>query len=564
MLVGKTMSGKTTTYKILAEAMNSLHEEHPDKYPKVKYFVLNPKSINMQELYGYFNPELDQSEIGVFSYMMDQLCNKDETEDQKWIVFDGPIDTKWIESMNSLLDDNRVLTLLDGNRISLHPLVSLIFEVRDLAVASPATVSRCGMVYMDGDKLEWDSIRLKWLLKKELDGYDEDSLDTLEDFFDKWVEPIMAKKKAGILKTVIPIEDNSLISSMCKLLDAIAVPKNKIDYEKRFEDEIFWIKYEKWFIFAMIWTIGAALDTNCRKEFDIIVRDIEDAFPFSQTVYDCYINVEKSEYVKWEDRLTTLPVNWAPNDLNTPDHKFLVETVDTLRSRQLIDIALRSNTKLLLIGGTGTGKTSIVNSLLQDLDESFTYNIINLSANTTSEKLQEIVQSKLKKPGKKVYRPPGGKSSVIFIDDLNMPKQDEYGSQPPIELVRQYAEYGGWYDRSALDVFVEVKNCELLCAMGPPGGGRNQITERLTSKFQILNLPMPDALQIKRVFSCILYFKMSKFDQDEIKANIEKSVDVIIELFKGIQNSEQFKPTPLKSHYLFNMRDMMRVVQGMA
>jgi dynein heavy chain len=220
------------------------------------------------------------------------------------------------------------------------------------------------MVYMDGDKLEWDSIRLKWLLKKELEGYDEDSLDTLEDFFDKWVEPIMAKKKAGVLKTVIPIEDNSLISCMCKLLDSIAVPKNKIDYEKRFEDEIFWIKYEKWFIFAMIWTIGAALDTNCRKEFDIMVRDIEDAFPFSQTVFDCYINVEKSEYVKWEDRLTTLPVNWAPNDLNTPDHKFLVETVDTLRSRQLIDIALRSNTKLLLIGGTGTGKTSIVNSLL--------------------------------------------------------------------------------------------------------------------------------------------------------------------------------------------------------
>lgn len=422
MLVGRTMSGKTTTYRILAEAMNSLHEEHPDKYPKVKYYILNPKSINMQELYGYFNPELDQSEIGVFSHLMDQLCNKDESEDQKWIIFDGPIDTKWIESMNSLLDDNRVLTLLDGNRINLHPLVSLVFEVRDLAQASPATVSRCGMVYLDGDKLEWDSIRLKWLLKKELDGYDEDSLDTLEDFFDKWVEPIMAKKKAGVLKTVIPIEDNSLISAMCKLLDSIAVPKNKIDYEKRFEDEIFWIKYEKWFIYAMIWTIGAALDTNCRKEFDIMVRDIEDAFPFSQTVFDCYINVEKSEYVKWEDRLTTLPVNWAPNDLNTPDHKFLVETVDTLRSRQLIDIALRSNTKLLLIGGTGTGKTSIVNSLLQDLDETFTYNIVNLSANTTSEKLQEIIQSKLKKPGKKVYRPPGGKSSVIFIDDLNMPK----------------------------------------------------------------------------------------------------------------------------------------------
>jgi dynein heavy chain, axonemal len=387
MLVGRTMSGKSTTYKILAEAMNSLHEDKPEKYPKVKYYVLNPKSISMQELYGYVRAD-DQSEIGVFSHLMDQLCNKDESEEQKWIVFDGPIDTKWIESMNSLLDDNKVLTLLDGNRINLHPLVSLIFEVRDLQQASPATVSRCGMVYMDIDKLEWDSIRLKWLLAKEAQGYDEDSLDNLEDFFDKWVEPIMAKKKAGVLKDVIPLEDNALVESLCKMIDSVAIPKNKIDFTKRYEDELFWIKYEKWFVFSMIWTIGCALDTSCRKDFDTIVRDIEDAFPFSQTVFDCYINVEKSEFVKWEDRLTVAPNNWAPKDLRTPDHRFLVETVDTMRTRQLIDIALKSNTKLLLIGTTGTGKTALVNSVLQELDKNFTYNIINLSANTSSEKLQ--------------------------------------------------------------------------------------------------------------------------------------------------------------------------------
>lgn len=137
------------------------------------------------------------------------------------------------------------------------------------------------MVYLDVNKLDWDSIRLKWLLKKEAQGYDEEALDTLEDFFDKWVEPIMAKKRAGILRDVIPLEENALIESLCKLVDAVTIPKNKIDYEKRYEDELFWIKFEKWFIFAVIWTLGAALDTSCRKDFDTIVRDIEDAFPFS-------------------------------------------------------------------------------------------------------------------------------------------------------------------------------------------------------------------------------------------------------------------------------------------
>jgi len=60
---------------------------------------------------------------GVFSYLMDYLCNKEESTDLKWVIFDGPIDTKWVESMNSLLDDSKVLTLLDGNRINLHPMV---------------------------------------------------------------------------------------------------------------------------------------------------------------------------------------------------------------------------------------------------------------------------------------------------------------------------------------------------------------------------------------------------------------------------------------------------------
>ena len=105
--------------------------------------------------------------LGVFSHLMDDLCNKDETNDEKWIVFDGPIDTKWIESMNSLLDDNRVLTLLDGNRINLKSNVKILFEVDELNQASPATVSRCGMLFVDKNELTWKSVRTSWILEKD-------------------------------------------------------------------------------------------------------------------------------------------------------------------------------------------------------------------------------------------------------------------------------------------------------------------------------------------------------------------------------------------------------------
>lgn len=568
MLVGKTMSGKTTVYKVLQTAMNNLNKEKPNmNFLKVSTYPLNPKSITMHELYGYFDSSEDKSHIGVFSYLMDWLCNRgEEIEGEKWILFDGPIDTKWIESMNSLLDDNRILTLLDGNRISLNPLVSLLFETDNLDEASPATVSRCGMIYMDIDRLDWDSLRLRWLLQKEAIGYDEESLDFLEDLFEKWVAPIFNAKLRGILKDVIPFTENHLIMNLLNLLDAFITIENNLNFAAKSQDEMFWIKYEKWFTYCVIWSLGSTIHEDYRKEFDKLIRGIEDVFPLSQTVYDCYINLEKNEFVKWEDRLTIQPQGWKPKEPNTPKHRLLVDTVDAIRTRHMVDNDLKNHIPLLLIGVTGTGKTSIMNSFLGELsDNEFSYNIINLSAQTSSTKLQQIVESKLNTSSKRRYRPHNGKKGVIFIDDLNMPKKDQYGSQPPLELLRQFIEFGGWYDRANLDLFVDIEKTDLMCSMCPPGsGGRNHISDRLSSKFHVINVTTPSASQIKRIYASILNYSTQGFDSEEVRAHIDKVVDVIIDTFFHICTSDQFKPTPAKSHYLFNLRDMSRVVQGMS
>ncbi len=73
----------------------------------------------------------------------------------KWIVLDGDIDPMWIESLNTVMDDNKVLTLASNERIPLTPSMRLIFEISHLRTATPATVSRAGILFINPQDLGW-------------------------------------------------------------------------------------------------------------------------------------------------------------------------------------------------------------------------------------------------------------------------------------------------------------------------------------------------------------------------------------------------------------------------
>ena len=81
---------------------------------------------------------------------------------------------------------------------------------------------------------------------------------------------------------------------------------------------------------------------------------------------------------------------------------------------------------------------------------------------------------------KGVWGPSLGKNAIIFVDDLNMPKVEKYGAQPPIEILRQMLDQGGWYDlKDTKHPFRTFIDTMLICAMGPPGGGKAKISPRL-------------------------------------------------------------------------------------
>ena len=151
---------------------------------------------------------------------------------------------------------------------------------------------------------------------------------------------------------------------------------------------------------------------------------------------------------------------------------------------------------------------------------------------------------------------------VIFVDDLNMPKKENYGAQPPIEILRQLVDQGGWYDRADnKHPFRNIIDTMIISAMGPPGGGKTFITPRFQRHFNIVAFAIFDDNTMNSIFKTILkwYFRTFNFAA-EVAGMDTKLVTGTMKIYQKIQ--EDLKPTPMKSHYTFNLRDFSKIICG--
>jgi len=105
---------------------------------------------------------------------------------------------------------------------------------------------------------------------------------------------------------------------------------------------------------------------------------------------------------------------------------------------------------------------------------------------------------------KGVFGPPSGKKYVVLVDDLNMPMREKYFAQPPIELLRQWMDHQGWYERKPPCAFRTIQDIILVGCMGPPGGGRNPVSNRLLRHFNFLSFTDMSDESCVRIFDTIL------------------------------------------------------------
>jgi dynein heavy chain, axonemal len=180
------------------------------------------------------------------------------------------------------------------------------------------------------------------------------------------------------------------------------------------------------------------------------------------------------------------------------------------------------------------------------------------SAQTKPANLRDVLETKLEKKRKNLLGPPAGKKMYLFIDDLNMPALETYGAQPPNELLRQVIDQGGFYDVQKL-FFKHVQDLLCLAACAPPGGGRNEVSPRLLRHFHMVWICNLSSESMVRIFSSILGGFVNSTN-NKFFGVVNSIVESSVEIYARIQ--KELLPTPTRSHYTFNLRDLSKVFQG--
>ncbi|XP_063077561.1 dynein axonemal heavy chain 9-like [Engraulis encrasicolus] len=540
-VVGNAGTGKS-------QVLRSLSKTYSNMRRRPVWADLNPKAVTNDELFGIINPATREWKDGLFSSIMREMANITHSG-PKWIVLDGDIDPMWIESLNTVMDDNKVLTLASNERIPLNPTMRLLFEISHLRTATPATVSRAGILYINPADLGWNPPVSSWIDSREV----QSEKANLTILFDKYLPPCLETLRTRF-KKIIPIPEQSQVQMLCYLLECLLTPEHTPpDCPKEL--------YELYFAFAAIWAFGGAMFqdqlVDYRVEFSKWwVSEFKSIkFPSQGTVFDYYIDPDTKKFEPWAKMVPKFEM-----DPDIPLQACLVPTSETVRVRYFLDRLLERRRPIMLVGSAGTGKSVLVGDKLSSLDPD-KYAIKNVPFNyyTTSAMLQAVLEKPLEKKAGRNYGPPGNKRLIYFIDDLNMPEVDAYGTVQPHTLIRQHMDYNHWYDRGKLQL-KEVHSVQYMACMNPTAGSFT-INPRLQRHFSVFALCFPGADALQTIYTSILGQHLRG---EGFGAGLQKAAAHLVQLALALHQrvTATFLPTAIKFHYTFNLRDLSNIFQG--
>lgn len=569
MLLGPTGCGKTTIWKTLVNChnWNSEKQEYKQKRTCV-YETVNPKAVTGDELYGYMTLSKDWKD-GVLSIIMRGMAKNiadqgfHDYQTYKWVVLDGDIDAVWIESMNTVMDDNKVLTLVSNERIPLSDAMRMVFEINSLKNATPATVSRAGILYINESDIGWRPFMESWILKRELSGVDASGLEKtiLPGLFEKYIDTTFDALRKGF-KECVSLYLLNKVATVIYLLEGLL---ETIPPENKNMDTI-----ENIFIFCVMWAFGGPMIVDkgggdSRRMFSETFTSLfGNKFPkdVGKQCFDYVWSFSDDCYIDWANKVPVyqpIPIGGGPGE--TPFTQLFVPTSDTIRLTFIMNTLARKGRHCMLVG-SGSGKTSVINQYLGSLDkdvDGFITGTINMSYYTDSKRLQQEIELPIDKRSGRRYGPPSSKKLIFFIDDINLPYIETYGTQNAIALLTQHMAYGTIFDRGDLGLRKELVDIQYIAAMNPTFGSFT-ICERAQRLFATFACLMPSKQDLTTIFKSLFAGHVSGFNQPIIDS-VDKIVEASLTLYEEV--SHRFLPSAIKFTYNWNLRELTNVFQGL-
>ncbi|KAK3531386.1 hypothetical protein QTP70_018186, partial [Hemibagrus guttatus] len=470
VMVGPSGCGKSTVWRLLRAALKRLGLT-------VQHHTVNPKALSRQQLLGHMDMDTREWSDGVITAASRHVIREPQ-EVSSWIVCDGDIDPEWVESLNSVLDDNRLLTMPSGERIQFGPNVNFLFETHDLSCASPATISRMGIIFLSDEDTDVSALLKAWLRKEQVENRDN---------LEIWINDYFQRALSWVFTQGECVVETSLVGAVLNGLSHLRGVTERGE-----------------FIVGLIRGLGGNLQLKSRQEFAKQVLSWAGENPPDprnplNLYYDrdsgrmCVYELQRGDGVRVEDfsNMHTLPV---------------IHTPHTQHALHNFTHWLSGHTQpFLLVGPEGCGKGMLLRYAFSRL-RSTQVAVVHCSAQTTSRHvLQKLTQTCvcISSNTHRVYRPRDCERLVLYLKDINIPKPDKWGTSNLIAFLQQVLTYQGFYDESL--EWVGLENIQIVCSMSAGGAvGCHTLTSRFTSIVRICTIDYPDRSQLQTIYSAYL------------------------------------------------------------
>ena len=318
--------------------------------------------------------------------------------------------------------------------------------------------------------------------------------------------------------------------------------------------------FEKAVTFCLIWAFGGALVGESRNTFDKFFRELMEKnetkcpFPAKDTVFDYFSDFARGQWVPWVDGSTNMGLT-----SQQPLERQLIPTAETAAALFLTKM-LVSNSHHVLIQGPETSKTLVVKTLMDvvlDQTRFDCYNMPLANCSTPSGIGKFMITRMHRHQG--TYGPLPNHHLVFFADNLGSVKPEVYGAQPPLELLRQFMDYGGWFNTASVE-FMNIVNTIIVAAMGQPGGGLYDVPARLTHHFFVLHMPRYELTTMSAILTGLFTQQLQNY-HPAVKDLVRQVSAATLGVYKACVDN--LLPIPSKLHYVFSLRNLVRVLKGM-